>query len=187
MLRPYATKPSRRAAGIAAPPLKRSPASSATASAPAPEPKPFTITICAGSFPEIARVQLFSSPQHTAASKTNSDPLEKERLPASESESNALASVIRPMAANSRPLTRSWNSNRAMSAVATISKLFKSAAFAAVVSVSPCIRRIGAATSNSTMPKAYGQSARTSLCSFGSLPVHFRARPSSSIPAPAPR
>lgn len=38
---------------------------------PIPDPKPFTTTICKGSFKDNIRVQLFSNPQQTQASKIN--------------------------------------------------------------------------------------------------------------------
>lgn len=45
-------------------------------SAPIPEPNPFIMTICAGFLEDNIRVQLFSKPQHTQASRTNKEPQE---------------------------------------------------------------------------------------------------------------
>ena len=119
---------------------------------PSPEPKPLTVTISSGSFSDRRRVQLFSSPQQTQASSTSSEPGEKRRLSVPSTESRMLARVISPMAAHSRREMASPKMNRAMMEVATISKLFSSEALAAVVRLSPSMRKIGAAMSSATMP-----------------------------------
>ena len=119
---------------------------------PKPRAEALTITISKGSLPEILRVQLFSNPQQTQASSTSGEPREKDRLDASSKESSALASVTNAMASQSRLLMGSRKSRSAMRAVATISKLLSRAAFDAVVSESPVMRKIGAAMSSATMP-----------------------------------
>ena len=71
--------------------------------------------------------------------------------------------------------------------VATISKLFSREAFAAVVRVSPIIRKIGAAMSSATMPSVYGRSFFVSRISCLPWPVLLRTRPIATMPIPAPR
>lgn len=61
------------------------------------------------------------------------------------------------------------NINKAISDVATISKLFSSEAFAAVVMLSPIIKQTGAAISNITILMIYGISFFDILASIGSL------------------
>lgn len=56
-----------------------SPIAKAIANAPNPDPNPFIVTISMGSRFAIWRVQLFSSPQHIVAPRTNSEPREKDR------------------------------------------------------------------------------------------------------------
>ena len=120
-------------------------------SEPSPLPNPFIVTISKGSLWEIHRVQLFSSPQQIHADKTNSEPTEKERLDASSTVSRIQAIVTRIIATQSLRVICSWNSIRAIMAVATISKLFSNDAFAAAVVLSPSIRNIGAAISRTTI------------------------------------
>ena len=72
---------------------------------------------------EIFLVQLFSSPQQTAASSTNSDPREKRKLSAPSKERRTLEIVIKPIAPQSRFVTVSLKMKRAINVVATISKL----------------------------------------------------------------
>ena len=94
------------------------------------------------------------SPKLASAEKWDSVYLnmtENERLDMSSNESIALDSVISPIAPQSRDATRSPKISRAIIVVATISKLFKSEAFAAEALFSPSIRSIGAAMSSTTI------------------------------------
>jgi hypothetical protein len=63
-----------------------------------------------------------------------------------------LDSVMRPIAAQRRPLTFSRNSANAMTVVATISKLPSREALADVPMRTPSISRIGAMTSSAIIP-----------------------------------
>lgn len=121
-------------------------------SEPIPEPKPFTMTICNGSFKDSIRVQLFSKPQHTQANNTKMDPAEKEMLLKSSTVNTILEIVIKEIAIHICLPTASLKTNKAITAVATISKLFSKDAFAEVVIVRPSIRRIGAAISRAIIP-----------------------------------
>ena len=152
MLSPYATKPSRRAAGRLCRGGRGSPRAKATPKAPSPDPNPLMTTISSGSLWEIMRVQLFSSPQQTQAPSTSRDPDENCRLLASSKERIMLARVIRPMANHSRWPIVSWNTASAIREVATISKLFKREAWAGEVRARPAISRMGAAMSSRTIP-----------------------------------
>ena len=116
------------------------------------------MTISSGLFPEIILVQLFSRPQQVHASITNIDPIEKEKALTSSNESNALEMTIRTIAAQSIFLILSLKTINAMSEVATISKLFRRDAFAAVALLSPVIMSIGAAISRITIRMVYGRS-----------------------------
>ena len=74
----------------------------------------------------------------------------------------------------------------AITAVATISKLFRSDTFAAFVMVSPKRRHIGAAISRTTMAAVYGTSLRVRLVSLSVLPEVFLISEIAAIPRPAP-
>lgn len=115
---------------------------------PSPENIPFKRTICVGSFDDIFLVQLFSIPQHTQARRINSEPNENCRLEPSSKDSKPQEMVTKIIPAHRRGLIFSLNTASATRAVATISKLFKSEAFAAVVNFNPYKRQIGAAISN---------------------------------------
>ena len=69
----------------------------------------------------------------------------------SSKERSAQESVTKTIPAQSRGEMLSLNTASAMTAVATISKLFKSDALAAVVLLSPSIRQMGAAISRAIM------------------------------------
>ena len=97
-------------------------------------------------------MQLFSNPQHTAASSTNAEPHENCRLDISSKDKIILDMVMSAIPAQSLTDTASLNITSAMTAVAAISKLLRSEAFAAVVAPSPYIRHIGAAISSKIIP-----------------------------------
>ena len=128
MLSPYATKPSANAAGTSDQRATRYPMQSPVIRDPAPEKSPFKRTISIGSLSESFRVQLFSSPQHTAASRTSREPFEKCMPCKFSRESSAHAAVTQRIPSHSRTRMRSRKTTHAISAVATISKLFRSAA-----------------------------------------------------------
>lgn len=94
---------------------------------------PLMITISTGSFKESIRVQLFSKPQATQASRTKIDPTEKAKLLISSTVRMILAQTIRRIANQSLRSNASRKRRRAIIEVVTISKLFKREAFAAVV------------------------------------------------------
>ena len=96
-------------------------------------------------------VQLFSNPQHTQASRTNIEPVENEKLLISVAERIILATVTSIIPTHSRFGIISLTTHRAITLVATISKLLRSDAFAAVVIVSPIIKKMGAAISSTTI------------------------------------
>ena len=152
-----------------------------------PEHSPLMTTISSGFFEESIRVQLFSKPQHTQASNTSSEPLEKEKLLASSTERIMLESVTSAMPIHRRLEMASRNTASAMSDVATISKLFSREAFAAFVRARPSISRIGAATSSSTIASVKGSSRRVSGCSRSAAPAARCTAPTAAMPSPAPR
>ena len=79
------------------------------------------------------------------------DPAENFSFEISSNESNAHDAVTNSIPAQSRGLIFSLNMTSAITAVATISKLFSSDAFAAEVDFKPNNRQIGAAISSSIM------------------------------------
>ena len=98
-----------------------------------------------------------------------------------------LDKVIRPIASQRRLLMTSLKMTRAITDVATISKLFNRDAFADVVFASPIINRIGAAISRMIIPMIYGKSLLVKCCLNGRFISLLRTRPSRNIPIPAPR
>ena len=139
-----------------------------------------------GSLPDSRRVQLFSKPQHTQASSTSSDPREKRRLDTSSKDSSRQLATVNRMPAHRRGLMASPNNSRAISAVATISKLLSSEALAAVVARSPSIRQMGAAISSTIMAAVQGSSRRVRRISRPWLPRRRRISAMAAMPAPAP-
>ena len=77
--------------------------------------------------------------------------------------------------------------NSAINAVATISKLLRRDAFAAVVNFSPNKRHIGAAISSKIIASVNGNSFKVSLFSEFLSPLAFRTRAITPIPNPAPK
>ena len=99
----------------------------------------------------------------------------------------ALAAVTQAIAHHRRGRIASPNRSSAMTDVATISKLFKREAFAAVVFASPAIRQIGAAMSRTTIPTVKGRSFFVSGSSPWPMFAAFWIFPTKNIPMPAPR
>lgn len=97
---------------------------------PNPEKIPFSKTICIGSFEDNFLVQLFSTSQQRHADKINNEPYEKRKLSKSSNDSSKQDNVTNAIPAQSLELIFSLNIIRAIIAVATISKLFKSDALA---------------------------------------------------------
>ena len=135
----------------------------------------------------IIRVQLFSNPQQTQAPRTNKDPVFSTKLPAPSKPRMMLASVTSKMAAHSRLVSTSLKMKKAISDVATISKLFSSDTLAELVRAIPSISRMGAAISSTTMATVYGSSFRVSGSLMVILPMAFPATLYTSRPRPAPR
>ncbi len=98
----------------------------------------------------------------------------------------AQLTTVNRMPAHRRGLTASPKTSRAMSAVATISKLFSSAALAAVVARSPSIRQMGAAISSAIMATVQGSSRRVRRISRPCLPRRRRVSAMAAMPTPAP-
>ena len=96
-------------------------------------------------------MQLFSTPQHRHAPSTIREPAEKLSAPPPSRLSSAHDSVMTAMPAHVRGATRSPRARRAITAVATISKLLSRATFSGAAWARPAMRRIGAATSSSTI------------------------------------
>ena len=119
---------------------------------PSPEKMPLRKTISKVLLSEMFRVQLFSSPQQAAAASTSSEPPEKCRLDISSKERMPLERVMSAMAIQSRREIFSRKRKRAISEVATISKLPRREALAEVALFSPSISRMGAAISSRIMP-----------------------------------
>lgn len=128
-----------------------SPITKPIASEPPPEKIPLRRTICKGSFEDIFLVQLFSRPQQQAASSTNRLHLEKYRLLISSKERMRQEIVTAMIPSHNLGEIRSLKANRAINAVAAISKLLSNDAFAAVVMDKPSNRQIGAAISRTIM------------------------------------
>ena len=118
---------------------------------PVPEKMPFRRTICKGSFDDSFLVQLFSMPQHTVARRMKSDPVLNWKLDVSSKDRSIQDAVTKMMPSHSLVDIFSLNIARAITAVATISKLLRRDAFAAEVILSPKRRKIGAAISSVIM------------------------------------
>ena len=82
---------------------------------------------------------------------------------------------------------RSLKIMRAMTVVATISKLLRRDVVAADVIDSPVIRSIGASMSSTIIAKVYGRSERSSGISSVLRPAIFLIRMNMNSPIPAPR
>ena len=119
---------------------------------PRPEKIPLMVVICTELLALSMRVQLFSKPQQTAAPRTSRDPQLNWNAPSPSKEIRMLASVTSTIASHSRLDSTSRNTSRAISEVATISKLFSKDALAEPVCRRPNIKRIGAAISSTTIP-----------------------------------
>lgn len=133
-------------------------------------------------------MQLFSTPQHTQARRTSSEPDEKLSAPSPSRLSSAHDAVTTAMPAQVRDCTGSWKATNATSAVATISKLLSSDTFSGAALARPAMSRMGAATSRRTMARTKGASERRRRSSpEGACPAAARAATSAAIPAPAPR
>ena len=153
MLRPYATK-SKISAKIRYKTLGRcSPIKNPTISEPSPENIPLSMTISLVFRSAIFRVQLFSRPQHDAAKSIKIDPQEKDRDDISSVVKRPLAITTRKIATHKYFEIASLNIKRAIREVATISKLFKSAAVEALTLFRPPIKRIGAMISKTIIAK----------------------------------
>lgn len=79
------------------------------------------------------RVQLFSSPQQTHAMRIKIEPSENFKLERSSNKRSAQDATTKTIPSHNLALILSLNIINAISAVATISKLLRSEAFAAVV------------------------------------------------------
>ncbi len=164
-----------------------SPSAREIARAPAPEKRPLITTICMGFLDDIMRVQLFSSPQQRHATRTYIEPTENAKLPISWMDSIIEARVTRPRPSQSLLEMTSLKKSSAIREVAAISKLFSSAALAAVVLRSPYISAMGAAISSSTIMMVYGSSFADSFFSPAWPPVFSLNRYKALMPIPAPK
>ena len=99
------------------------------------------------------RVQLFSIPQQSVASKTKIEPYEKLNSLFPSTDRIILETVISAIAIHSFLETFSLKSRSAIIAVATISKFPRSEASEAFPSLIPIIRKIGAAISRIIIPR----------------------------------
>ena len=122
---------------------------------PRPEKIPLNSTTMRGSLPDSRLVQLFSMPQHRHAPRMNNDPADGRRAVTSSKESRAQDRVTRTIPPHRRGEMASRNRHRAMRAVATISKLLRRAALAAVVMDRPSKSRMGAAISSSVRKEIF--------------------------------
>ena len=95
---------------------------------------------------------MFSKPQQTVARITSSEPSENRSASAPSNDRMMLDRVINAIAAHSRFVTTSLNTKKAITVVATISKLPINDAFEEEPQLIPSIKRIGAAMSRTTMP-----------------------------------
>ena len=130
-------------------------------------------------------MQLFSSPQHVAAPSTSNDPVENDKLLPPSNDNIRLDKITSKSAMHILFEIFSLNIINANIDVATISKLFRSDAFEAVVLDIQFIRRIGYDISSKIMPMVYGRSDLHNLADPGSfLPL---SRNNIPIPIPAPR
>jgi len=88
-----------------------------------PATNPFIVTMIKGSFAEILRVKLLSTPQSIHASKTPNAPIEKPNFPLKFHDSSMLAIVINATAIQIRFPIASLKAKTAINVVATLSKL----------------------------------------------------------------
>ena len=116
---------------------------------------------------------------------TAREPCENESSPVPDVERMTAETVIRMMAAQVVGVTLSPNTRRAMSVVATISKLFRSETDDAGELSRPYISSIGAAMSRTTIPKMYG--ASSPVRGRSSARFDGDAALTAVIPIPAPR
>ena len=114
---------------------------------PIPEKIPFTKTISSELLSLILLVQLFSTPQHIQAHNTNNEPLLNTNASVPSKPRIALDSITRIIAAHNLLEIFSLKITRAITEVATISKLLISETLAEFVLAMPSIKNIGAAMS----------------------------------------
>ena len=131
-------------------------------------------------------MQLFSKPHRIHARITKREPVLKPRLDIPSKDRRMHAAVTNTMPSHSLEDMASLKITRAITAVATISKLFSSEAFAADVILSPNKRHMGAAISRTIMAITKESSFTVSLDSFSGLFVMFLHKSIASIPSPAP-
>ena len=96
---------------------------------------------------DIFLIQLFSSPQQQVANITKREPIKNWKLPLDSNDNTILDNITNPIAVQSFPDTFSLKMNKAISVVATISKLPRSDTLDAVPTLIPNIKNIGAAIS----------------------------------------
>ncbi len=151
---------------------------------PPPEKIPLRHTIWYVLLSDIFLVQLFSNSQQLVARITNREPSENWKLPCPSKVSKILERVINPIAIHNLLVTVSLNSNNAINVVATISKFPNKDAFAAVPILIPIIKKIGAAISNTIIPRTYSQSSHPILSSTFSFLYWNKYMAPTPIPAP---
>jgi len=134
------------------------PDKNATIKAPVPEPNPLIMTILTGSVCDSFLVQLFSNPQHIQARMANNEYIEKDNEYMSVSDRRILANVISIIPVQSLPDILSLKITRAITDVATISKLFRRDTVSADELLIEIISRIGAMISNIIIAIIYGMS-----------------------------
>ena len=163
-----------------------SPTINAIISAPRPENIPFMVTICCGSFDDSTLVQLFSIPQDMQASKMNKEPYETPKDSEPSKESNVQESITNAIPSQSLVLIFSLNTAKAITDVATISKLLSKDALAALVIESPSNKNIGATISSTTIAITYGNSFFVIFSSIFGYLLLFLIININPIPIPAP-
>ena len=105
----------------------------------------------------------------------------------SSNDRSAQESVTNTMPAQSRGEMLSLKTASAMTAVATISKLLRREALAAVVLLSPSIKEMGAAISSAIIASVKGSSFFVRRLSFAARRKSFLPKAMTPIPSPAPR
>ena len=131
-------------------------------------------------------MQLFSIPQQRVAKSTNIAPHENLNADISSKERKKLDIVMSEIASHILFETASLKTNKAIRDVQTISKLLSNDALEDALSSNQNISSMGAAMSNTIIPKTFGRSFFV-IFSYVSLSLFFVIRKTIPIPIPAPK
>lgn len=154
----------------------------------APAASPLIVTIVKGSFADMFRVRLLSTPHRMHAARIPNAPNEMPHLAPGSAESSTLEIVTRVADHRARRLTSSLNTRSARTVVAATSKFSSNDAVAAGVLLRLTRRTMGAAIPPASIaPASHGKSDFASLasrCAFGDPLPNTYLTPNNPIPLP---